>query len=494
MGTKGDGLFRYSIKDSIFSNYRTDSGILSNNILDFLSVDQIVWIQTGNGLNYTSDHSTFNSINTQDGLNISRYHKAPLHALNGSVFVSGYDNVQSFDRNDLVKEAEDFKIDLLKATSFDRNNNAKSVSLSSDNTIEIDYKSSSVILNFFTTENYKVDQIKYFYSSEKFTAGVISNGFENTLKLQSLPYYTTDFEVYAENSLGEKSINTIKFRINNAPPIWIRTEAIVFYVVLFVIIVFLFGKYREKQTFKKLEGERKSKELEEARELQNSLLPKKLPEIKNLQISTFLKSATEIGGDYYDFFHAKDNYFYAVCGDATGHGVISGIMVSVTKAGLNGIPMNIPSLILGALNRIVKRVNFGRLRMSLSVAKIEENTVEISSAAMPPTYLYSSKNDSVEEVMICNLPLGGLENEQFTFVKRPFETDDVMVMISDGLPELPNPRNELLDYPAIMECIRNNRKEDSNAIQKELVKLADDWAEGVMNPDDITIVVIKKTA
>ena len=90
-----------------------------------------------------------------------------------------------------------------------------------------------------------------------------------------------------------------------------------------------------------MEGERKAKELEEAKELQNSLLPKVLPNVNGFEISTYLKPATEIGGDYYDFFYKKDNYFYAICGDATGHGVVSGIMVSVTKAGLNGIPMEI---------------------------------------------------------------------------------------------------------------------------------------------------------
>ena len=107
-----------------------------------------------------------------------------------------------------------------------------------------------------------------------------------------------------------------------------------------------------------MEGERKSKELEEEKELQNSLLPKVLPNVNGFEISTYLKPATEIGGDYYDFFYKKDEYFYAICGDATGHGVISGIMVSVTKAGLLGIPMDDPSSILGKLNRIVKHVNF----------------------------------------------------------------------------------------------------------------------------------------
>jgi sigma-B regulation protein RsbU (phosphoserine phosphatase) len=253
-------------------------------------------------------------------------------------------------------------------------------------------------------------------------------------------------------------------------------------------------KIREAQTKKRLEGERKSKELEEARELQNSLLPKTNPTIEGYQISTYLKSATEIGGDYYDFFYKKGEYFYAICGDATGHGVISGIMVSVTKAGLNGIAMGTPSKILQQLNRIVKRVNFGRLRMSLSVAKLNKNSVELSSAAMPPTYYYNAKAKLVEEVLVPNLPLGGIETEEFDSITKDFNSGDVIVMISDGLPELPNPQDELLDYPKVEDCVKENAHKDAESIKDALVELSDTWADGVMNPDDITIVVVKKAS
>jgi sigma-B regulation protein RsbU (phosphoserine phosphatase) len=169
-------------------------------------------------------------------------------------------------------------------------------------------------------------------------------------------------------------------------------------------------------------------------------------------------------------------------------------MVSVTKAGLHGIPMGDPSSILGKLNRIVKRVNFGRLRMSLSVAKFNEKSVELSSAAMPPTYFFSSKTKKLEEVLVPNLPLGGIETEIFDGIKKDFNPGDVMVMISDGLPELPNPTEEMLDYEKVESCIRKNSENSAVEIKDALVYLCDEWANGVMNPDDITIVVIKKAA
>ncbi len=49
------------------------------------------------------------------------------------------------------------------------------------------------------------------------------------------------------------------------------------------------------------ENERRAKELEEARQLQLSMLPKKLPNIAGLEIAAYMKPATEVGGEYYDF-------------------------------------------------------------------------------------------------------------------------------------------------------------------------------------------------
>jgi serine phosphatase RsbU (regulator of sigma subunit) len=167
-------------------------------------------------------------------------------------------------------------------------------------------------------------------------------------------------------------------------------------------------------------------------------------------------------------------------------------MVAVTKAALNGIELEDPSTMMQKLNKIVRKINFGTLRMSLSIAAVSKDSITISSAAMPPTYFFSAADNSLEELMISNLPLGGMDKEKFTSVTRNFNKGDVFVMLSDGLPELPNAKNELLDYANVYKCILENTLNSAEQIKESLIKLSDDWANGLMNPDDITIVVIKK--
>ena len=52
--------------------------------------------------------------------------------------------------------------------------------------------------------------------------------------------------------------------------------------------------------------------------------------------------------------------------------------------------------------------------------------------------------------------------ENFAVLDKKFSKDDVLVMLSDGLPEAPNREDELLDYAAVKECIEKNATKSSN--------------------------------
>ncbi len=262
--------------------------------------------------------------------------------------------------------------------------------------------------------------------------------------------------------------------------------------ILVAIGIYLNGKRKQRERLRQIEEERKNSELRAARDLQQSMLPKENPKRSDLDIATFIRSSTEVGGDYYDFFPQADGSIFSVCGDATGHGVTSGMMVSVTKAGLNGISPVKPNKILQRLNGVVKRIDLGTLRMSLNIAEITQDEVYLSSAAMPPIYLYKASTKTIEEFMNNGLPLGGLRDEEFVLEARNFESGDVLVQLSDGLPEAPNSKGEMYDYERLRNLILASVHLSSKEIIDVLMKSVDEWMEGKHNPDDITLVVTKK--
>ncbi len=496
IASQGDGLFRYNLKTKLFNGYSNKDGLLSNNVVDFMQSNNNFWVVTSNGINYfdNPEKIVFKNIDSEDGVSIDSYLNEGLHYQDSSIIITGTQKIQLFKFKDIYLDSKPFRVEILNANAINKNNEYQNIGFS-DFTIKMNSDAVSLALNLFTSTSYKTKKVKFFYKIAGVTSGFISNQEDNKILLQSLRYYrANEVEIYAINSSGKKSENILKLKIYRTAPWWARIESFIIYLLLLVSLIFFVIKIREKQNNEKQEGKRRAKEIEEAQNLQKSLLPKKIPQINHLDITTYLKCATEVGGDYFDFLQKNNpDTLYTIIGDATGHGVTSGIMVAVTKAALNAIELEHPSDMMKKLNKIVRRVNFGTLRMSLSIAAINNNTITITSAAMPPTYIYSAADNKLEEILLSNLPLGGLDLENFSSVTKNFNEGDVCVMLSDGLPELPNLKDELLDYPNVFNCILDNVQSSSEQIKESLVKLSDNWAGGRMNPDDITIVVIKHT-
>ncbi|MCB9249363.1 MAG: hypothetical protein H6613_12865 [Ignavibacteriales bacterium] len=118
------------------------------------------------------------------------------------------------------------------------------------------------------------------------------------------------------------------------------------------------------------ENRRKTEELEEARQLQLSMLPKELPQLPNLDIAVYMKTATEVGGDYYDFHIGLDGTLTVVVGDATGHGMKAGTMVTTTKSLFNVLAPN-PNIIdtFHEMTRCLKLMQMDKLSMCMTMLK-----------------------------------------------------------------------------------------------------------------------------
>ena len=356
---------------------------------------------------------------------------------------------------------------------------------------EVNYDENSLSFDFLAFNYRDAEHNQYAYKMEGYDEDWIYSGSRRFASYTNLREGTYTFRVKAANNDGIWNEEGAKMVIHILPPPWRTWWAYLIYIISSVSFIFAFSKYREKQQIKKLENERKNSELAAAKELQERLLPKSLPVINNLDIAGYLRTSTEVGGDYYDFFEQPDGSLYAICGDATGHGTPSGMLVSITKAGIIGLPQLSPKDMLHELNRVVKKVDLGILRMSLNIALIKDSEVTVSSAGMPPYFMYRAATKTTEEIQLSGVPLGSFRDIQFDQTTTAFNTGDILVIISDGLPEAPNLAGELFDYQKLQDLIATYGNLTAQEVIDQLMIEADNWLAGNHNPDDITLVVIK---
>ena len=283
---------------------------------------------------------------------------------------------------------------------------------------------------------------------------------------------------------------------------WELGTLIIFLAPLFSMSIYLarnFSRTRRKLETEELERQlleventRKTEELEEARKLQMSMLPQAPPELPNLDVAFEMRPATEVGGDYYDFNLTEEGRLTIAIGDATGHGMNAGLVVSAVKSLFKTSAPGAGNLdTLERISQGVKSMNLKRLYMAMTLATFNDNILTLAAAGMPPPLIYRSDENMVEEILLEGMPLGGVigaERQEATF---ELQSRDTILLMSDGLPEMMNPKNKMLDYPKTKELFAEVADKSPKAIINHLFKAGTSWADGEPQTDDVTFVVIK---
>lgn len=243
------------------------------------------------------------------------------------------------------------------------------------------------------------------------------------------------------------------------------------------------------------DNERKTAELEEARQLQLAMLPKRVPQLEGLRIAVHMSTANEVGGDYYDFHTNGSGSCTVVMGDATGHGLHAGMVVGVAKSLFQTCGQE--SDLAGALGRIGEGLSSMHRRqasMAMLLARFEGRHVQLASAGMPPVLVWRRESGAVEEVMLPSVPLATLAHVRFNETEIDLREGDSVLLMTDGLAEVANPDGDLLGYERATSFFSEVADLEPESAIERLLELAADYNEGTPLQDDMTLMVLKVQA
>lgn len=243
------------------------------------------------------------------------------------------------------------------------------------------------------------------------------------------------------------------------------------------------------------DNQRKTAELEEARQLQLAMLPKRVPDLTSFQIAVHMSTANEVGGDYYDFQTNGNGSCTLVMGDATGHGLHAGMVVGVAKSLFQTCGQE-PDL-AGALRRIGEGLSSMHRRqasMAMLLARLEAQRVRLASAGMPPVLVWRRDTGDVEEVLLPSVPLATLADVQFREAEIDLAAGDTVLLMTDGLAEVANPEGDLLGYERATRFFAEAADLEPELAIERLLELAADYNEGTPLEDDMTLMVLKARA
>ena len=238
-------------------------------------------------------------------------------------------------------------------------------------------------------------------------------------------------------------------------------------------------------------------ELEDARQIQQSLLPKEPPQMEGFEMAGTSIPAREVSGDFYNYLPLGHNVGVVVA-DVTGKSVKAAMVAAMTSGMLNTaieVQQDLwssPSTMLGELNTRLKPhlVRGMYTAMSLGVLHAGDNRLVFSNSGMP--YPIVKGGDEVWELEVSGLPLGLMDGVEYDELSVDLKAGDFVLFYSDGLIEAVNEAEEMYQTERLLEVLRQSKPDLSAQEMVDLIiRDVQAFVGNVESYDDITIVVVR---
>jgi len=243
------------------------------------------------------------------------------------------------------------------------------------------------------------------------------------------------------------------------------------------------------------ERERQRVELETARNIQSSILPQLPPQLNGVELAHTYLPATEVGGDFYDVLALEDGRLALAVGDVAGHGVSSGLVMSMAKSALAVQVSFDPRVesVFGTLNRMVYQSARKRLLATLCYALLDPVRREIQFASAGHLFPYRISSDGrVESLESIAYPLG--VRPTLTVVSRLARLDpgDVIFLCSDGLVEARRENSEEhFGFERVERVLSEAAGNGAGVVRDRVLAALAKFTGDAPREDDLTLLVLK---
>ena len=236
-------------------------------------------------------------------------------------------------------------------------------------------------------------------------------------------------------------------------------------------------------------------ELRSARDLQLAMLPAAPPLLDWLDIAGWSLPASEVGGDYYDYFDLGDGKIAIVSADVAGHGLASGVVLAALRAGLTLLRDRLtdPASVLRRLDALILETSRRRMLVTAVIVLIDRDArrAVITSAGHPPVIVRRG-DGTAEMIELFAPPMGSRLPRRSETREIAFGPGDLLVLHTDGVYEAERADGEIYGLERLAESVASTRADDSaTAVCDHIVHDLALFRATMPQHDDVTLVALR---
>ncbi len=277
--------------------------------------------------------------------------------------------------------------------------------------------------------------------------------------------------------------------------------ALLYAVILFLFLAFLtsmlFGAAKSNEQLKasiKERQERMRKEMQVAKTIQASALPCVFPPYPNIlefDIFAQMKTAKQVGGDFYDFFFLDNDHIAFLIADVSGKGIPAAMFMMTAKTTIRSIASssNAPADILAKANARLAENNEADMFVTVWLGILDPKTGILTYANAGHNFpLIKRADKSIEWIRSKpSLVLAAMPEAKYKSFETTLHPGDALILYTDGVTEAVNPALELFGEKRLEESVAKSSSHFCSDIEADVIKFAD----GAEQADDMTMLSLK---
>jgi GAF domain-containing protein len=245
------------------------------------------------------------------------------------------------------------------------------------------------------------------------------------------------------------------------------------------------------------ERERLERELQLAREIQQTFMPEHLPEPPGWELAVTWRAARQVAGDFYDVFELPGRRLGLVIADVADKGMPAALFMALTRTLMRAAAAEerSPANALTRVNDLlVPDAQHGMFVTGLyAILSVESGRLVYANAGHHPPLILRSDAARLEQLARGETALGVLAGVRFREHETSLAGGDCMALYTDGVTEALSPDGRFFGEDRLREVIERSGERDS--AQGTLDGIVDALADFVGdNPpsDDLTLMVLRR--
>ena len=235
-------------------------------------------------------------------------------------------------------------------------------------------------------------------------------------------------------------------------------------------------------------------EMNVARNIQEGILSADFPDNASYAVYAEMATATEVGGDFYDYFLIDESHLALVIGDVSGHGMPAAMFMTLSKTLIKVYAQahHAAGKVLELSNRYLQQSNpakffvtgwIGILDLStgvLTYANAGHNLPVLVRAGREPAFLRAKPN----------FVLGRRRLVRYTENRVKLSPGDKLVLYTDGVTEAQSPDGQFFGDDRLLEIIGSEKEHSQKDMLISLRRAVNDFENGGEHCDDATALAL----